>query len=519
MSQRYYSIGDYVKIKNESSFYKYVVGKIEEILSGSSTSNKVIRYTLFFFPEDTKEGRQEHNSKNEIYNSTEIEKELYSNIISKCEVYSFENYLKRRIQKNTKNTYFYRQRYNRDTGIYVPDLDPSCYCEKIFNPDEEYAQCSKCKEYFHLACYFKSPNKKCFNELCNNIIENQMTTAQIEKLKTNYVGLGSKRKRSDDMQKPLVEEKYKNIPENNRLYLINLIENIERARRTNSNMTEIQKVRSNARDSFLFALYYGIEELKIKNGEFWLKIEKQSLDKKKLTRENLNDEDMIKKYCENLSIEIEFCLYSANNEVISSVYKRKLYTLITNLQNEINTELRTKILLGDIPPMNLVTMTSDELAPSSVKKRKMEQQNKYFKEQVYLDGEVKLIAKNHKGDTILSVDPKDRNNDGFISYNVLQKNSYSTKDFRDRDADMYGEREDNSDIVMKRNEMKKQLGERYKMKYKNISQDKIRFCVDLEDISPDYLTSRINERINILKPESIEELNKMRKEMNKIKLI
>ena len=57
------------------------------------------------------------------------------------------------------------------------------------------------------------------------------------------------------------------------------------------------------------------------------------------------------------------------------------------------------------------------------------------------------------------------------------------------------------------------------MKYKNISQDKIRFCVDLEDISPDYLTSRINERINILKPESIEELNKMRKEMNKIKLI
>ena len=149
----------------------------------------------------------------------------------------------------------------------------------------------------------------------------------------------------------------------------------------------------------------------------------------------------------------------------------------------------------------------------------MEQQNKYFKEQVYLDGEVKLIAKNHKGDTILSVDPKDRNNDGFISYNVLQKNSYSTKDFRDRDADMYGEREDNSDIVMKRNEMKKQLGERYKMKYKNISQDKIRFCVDLEDISPDYLTSRINERINILKPESIEELNKMRKEMNKIKLI
>ena len=62
MSQRYYSIGDYVKIKNESSFYKYVVGKIEEILSGSSTSNKVIRYTLFFFPEDTKEGRQEHIS-------------------------------------------------------------------------------------------------------------------------------------------------------------------------------------------------------------------------------------------------------------------------------------------------------------------------------------------------------------------------------------------------------------------------------------------------------------------------
>ena len=159
-------------------------------------------------------------------------------------------------------------------------------------------------------------------------------------------------------------------------------------------------------------------------------------------------------------------------------------------------------------------MTSDELAPSSVKKRRMEQQNKYFKEQVYLDGEVKLIAKNHKGDTILSVDPKDRNNDGFISYNVLQN---ANKDFRD--SDIYGEMEESNDSMMKISEMKKQLRERYRIQYKNLSDEKIRACAELEEISLDYLISRINEKLSILKPESVEELNKMRNGINVNKLI
>ena len=516
MSSHVFSIGDYVKIINESSPLKFSVGKIEEILIPPA-SNKIIRFTMFFFPEETREGRQEHNSVNELYSSSEIEKEVYSNIISKCEVLTYENYLKKRLSKNSKNVYFFRQKYIPETGNYQPDLDPSCYCNTIFNPDEDYSQCSKCKEFFHLSCFLKSGNKKCFNELCNNIIENQMTTTQLEQLKSNIPSLGNKRKRSEDIIKPQTEEKYKNLPEENRLYLINLIDNIEKLKnRKNVLMTETQKVRNNAKESLLFVLLYGVEELKVKKIDFWEKVNKQS-GQKKLTKEALDDFNNIRKFCDTLSNEIEYCLFSSNKEIISNIYKRKLFTLITNLQDDRNTELRISILMGDITPMKLVEMNSDELAPSSVKKRRREQQNKYFKEQVYLDGEIKIIAKNHKGDTILSVDPKDKNNEGFISYTVLQKSNYErTQDLKDKDAEFSdGGSGDEIDGAIKKKEKKRQLAEIIQNKYKNLPPEKVRFYVDLEDCRREKIISKINKRITQnLKPETVQEMNELRKKFN-----
>ena len=67
-----------------------------------------------------------------------------------------------------------------------------------------------------------------------------------------------------------------------------------------------------------------------------------------------------------------------------------------------NTELRFAILNGDILANELVKLSSEELAPSTIKNKRIERQNKYFKEQVLMKEDMKIITKNHKGESILN---------------------------------------------------------------------------------------------------------------------
>ncbi len=69
-----------------------------------------------------------------------------------------------------------------------------------------------------------------------------------------------------------------------------------------------------------------------------------------------------------------------------------------------NSELRFSILNGDISANELVKLSTEELAPSRIKSMRTERQNKYFKEQVLMKDEMKIILKNHKGESILNVD-------------------------------------------------------------------------------------------------------------------
>ncbi len=69
-----------------------------------------------------------------------------------------------------------------------------------------------------------------------------------------------------------------------------------------------------------------------------------------------------------------------------------------------NLELRFSILNGDIAATELVKLTSEQLAPSRIKNMRTERQIKYFKEQVLMKEEMKIIAKTHKGESILNVE-------------------------------------------------------------------------------------------------------------------
>ena len=53
---------------------------------------------------------------------------------------------------------------------------------------------------------------------------------------------------------------------------------------------------------------------------------------------------------------------ACNAGEVNSEYKNKFRTLVFNLKDSHNPELRARVLMGDIPPAKLVRMTSEQLA-------------------------------------------------------------------------------------------------------------------------------------------------------------
>lgn len=65
---------------------------------------------------------------------------------------------------------------------------------------------------------------------------------------------------------------------------------------------------------------------------------------------------------------IELAIFRQNKEAVNDAYRNKLRSLILNMKNKNNPQLRSKILDGTILPEKLISMTSAELAPESLKK-------------------------------------------------------------------------------------------------------------------------------------------------------
>lgn len=425
-----YKVGDYVIIKSEDD--TKTVGKIEEIFKNSVNSYQLVRYTKYFSPSETPEGKQEHNSINEVYKSSDKEKEFYSSIINRCQVLPLDIYLKKGYNRQSKNVFFYRQKYLENEHKYLPEnkqLKRGCYCNTIINPDTDYSLCPKCNTFYHIECINKISNKVCPNPDCGNILDSTISTNQ--KL------LGNKRERQDDKKKYV---KFKNLPEKNRNTLIKNIDQIEKVNHLFSKgLDETTKSRKNAQKNFLYALLYGIEEMKvnINKEEFWKNLEKienkynneknrnkilnMNLNSKYnfINKESINDNEFINKYCEILSIQIEFLIFLANNENTGDNYKKKILTLYTNLRDERNSELRLSVLTNQISIEKLVELSSEELAPTSVQKKRLEQEAKYFKEQVLRQEDEEINAISRKG-ILLSVEPVDKNTENLNQYDMLE---------------------------------------------------------------------------------------------------
>ena len=481
----------YVIIKTEDEKSGRRVGKIEKIFPDST-----FRYVSFIFPEDTVGGRKEYNSINEIYKTNTTEKEYFDCIISKCEVIHFNQYIQKKLKKTDRGIYFYRQVYNKSEGEARPELDPMCYCHKLFNPDIEYDICKKCGDYFHIECYLKSGMKKCCNDTCQNIISNQLNQNQLKSIKEKK-NLGKKRERDEENNKSLNDERFKNLPEENRKYLFKKIDLLEKE----SNMlsvsrTESDKIRKNTRNQILYTLLYGIEELKLKKNDFWFSLPENN---RAITYDEVKNEEDSIKFANKLSIEIESLIFSTDKNSNSPNYKKKLIQLCQHLFDIRNTELRQKILLGEILPEKLVNMSSDELAPPDEKKKRLEQQKKFFKEQVFVPENMKIVAINYKDDNILSGIAKD--NTGINPFEVLENNNNHESDV--------SENENNEKKNYKKNNQKSEY-KALESKYSNLSSDMLNFYFALDKCKPDVLKKEIKEKLKQLKPETLEELNKMK---------
>ena len=144
-------------------------------------------------------------------------------------------------------------------------------------------------------------------------------------------------------------------------------------------------------------------------------------------------------------------------------------------------------------------MSSDELAPPDEKKKRLEQQKKFFKEQVFVPENMKIVAINYKDDNILSGIAKD--NTGINPFEVLENNNNHESDVSDN--------ENNEKKNFKKNNQKSEY-KALESKYSNLSSDMLNFYFALDKCKPDVLKKEIKEKLKQLKPETLEYFNKMK---------
>jgi hypothetical protein len=213
-----------------------------------------------------------------------------------------------------------------------------------------------------------------------------------------------------------------------------------------------------------------------------------------------------------------------------------------NLLDHKNIELRFSILSGNISPVELVKMSSEELAPSSLKKRRVERQNKYFQEQVLMKEETKIIAKTNKGESLLSgADNIDNKEDPFITSDQFIFTNNVKKDENNSDKASWDYQSDNEERNRSINNINQQdniirsrtsgqdvtrtnssqlikslsgtrITEQKKgEKYKNLSVEMVELYKALEDMNRSTIINKLNEKLkNHLKPSSIAEINELR---------
>uniref|UniRef100_A0A7N0UMD8 BAH domain-containing protein n=1 Tax=Kalanchoe fedtschenkoi TaxID=63787 RepID=A0A7N0UMD8_KALFE len=167
-------VGDNILLKAPKGKKPYVAKVIEITADDKQGKNNVqIEGRWYYRPEDAKGGRRNFHGKNELFLSNHVDTQLPESIEGKCNVCTFEEYLKLDVVENTD--YFYRLQYDPNTQQFNPNrlevygtlnfqhnpffyhyilltVRRTCVCELPVNPDLMLVKCDICSGRFHPEC-------------------------------------------------------------------------------------------------------------------------------------------------------------------------------------------------------------------------------------------------------------------------------------------------------------------------------------------------------------------------------
>lgn len=212
-------------------------------------------------------------------------------------------------------------------------------------------------------------------------------------------------------------------------------------------------------------------------------------------RKGLNIENI----CKDLASKIEQSVYDEFNKdstdnSLSFSYKKRLLEFYAYLADAKNFSLRKNIIIGNISPEKMASLTADELAPVDEVKKREEQQKKFFKEQVYVPEDMKLVAINLKNSEGEVGNQNEKKENG----NVNMENAY---------------------VGVEKEKPKKSKEKVVKGsfdKFKGVPSDLVKFYFELEEFKTANVRKKLAEICKEkLRPETISFINKKRNERKK----
>ena len=299
-----------------------------------------------------------------------------------------------------------------------------------------------------------------------------------------------------------MDSQFSNLPQENRQYLLGLIERIKsETKLLSSSLSQTEKTRKTFRNKILFNLLYGMEEIKthLNDESYWENIKSENKNQIKEMMSNIQEQ---KSYCEKLAIQIEFMIYLEAKEKVSDVYRRKLFDLCLNMLDYKNEILRKKVIFNIISYEQLAKMSSEELVNPEKQQKLREQKNKFFKEQMFLTEETTVI--NHKevsSNTLVGDECKEENNTyDMMNFQNIQKTKKENKNIKDKKEE---------------NKNDKNVTRKEKSKLSGLSSEMLNFYFEIDEFRKETLIKKINETINgNLKEATVNEIKEKRKKFN-----
>lgn len=137
--------------------------------------------------------------------------------------------------------------------------------------------------------------------------------------------------------------------------------------------------------------------------------EETNNDKQHSVEAEPDNSNEISQVAECLAMKIEAELFKIFDGV-SKKYKEKARSLLFNLKDRNNPELRERVLSGDIVPERLCTMTAEELASKELSQWRIAKAEEHDQMRFLPDSDVdirRLVRKTHKGEFQVEVDQDD----------------------------------------------------------------------------------------------------------------